>query len=72
LENFNARLPLSSVRNKKPKPVEDVRHRRRFPFAPARRGDAPSVQGRGDLAERLGAVIAIRMAPMPIPSGFFL
>ena len=34
-------------------PFEDVRHRRRFPFAPAR--DPVPVEGGGDLSERLRA-----------------
>jgi hypothetical protein len=36
-------------------PFQNVRHGRRFPFAPTRRRDPTTVQGGGDLAERLGA-----------------
>ena len=35
--------------------THDVRDRRRFPFAPARRGDPAGVKGGGDLPERLRA-----------------
>ncbi len=36
-------------------PLEDIPNRRRFPFAPARRGDPARVQGAGDLAKGLRA-----------------
>ena len=36
-------------------PFQHVRHRRRFPFPPARRGDAAPIESGGDLPKRLRA-----------------